>query len=71
MLTHVVHCGYRYLRMMDEHLGDSRVEKPVRVQLAKVSEYQLALEKLADDKRKGIRYESEYVRKKQGKSFGS
>jgi uncharacterized damage-inducible protein DinB len=49
VLTHVVHCGYRYLKMMDEHLGDSRVEKPVRVKLAKVSEYQLALEKLADD----------------------
>lgn len=49
VLTHVVHCGYRYLKMIDEHRGESRVEKPKRVKLAKISQYQLALEKLADD----------------------
>lgn len=49
VLTHVVHCGYRYLKMMDEHLGDSRIQSPKRVKLAKISEYQLALEKLTDD----------------------
>lgn len=49
VLTHVVHCGYRYLKMMDEHLGEVRIDKPKRVKLAKISAYQTALEKLADD----------------------
>jgi len=44
-----VHCGYRYLRMIDEHEGGTAIAAPRRVTLASIAGYRAALLQLATD----------------------